>query len=263
MSNKTTMPNVGDAMSVGIYRQYILHFYNGILRDAGKLLGDGKGSIQRAGFYSVANALVAAGDFKTGENFRLSQVAVADISGKSTATVRRVLALLEYFGAIEVVDLSRRAGGGKPVKVYRLVYSSHVRKVIKDGDRNRNRDHWKREDRGSNGHCNPIAMAPATPANGSYNPSQCELEPHKRNVEERITNGSDESSPAPVVALTPDGASDGAAESENKKLSMDPAEIDALLGHGSNTAQTAAVAPVAQPAYLDDLDDLKASLDRL
>ncbi|MFB4348610.1 helix-turn-helix domain-containing protein [Microbacterium sp. CR_7] len=139
---------IGASMNKGTFESFIRHFPNKWLRNAGKILGDNYTSMERVSFYAVAKALVEVGDFEDGSNFRLSQMAIADICGASPKTVRRVLNLLEMTGAIEVAEKSKRPGGGTPVKNYRLVYSQNVHDVTQIKDRNRDRDLWKREPRG-------------------------------------------------------------------------------------------------------------------
>jgi hypothetical protein len=160
---------VDDPMSKGAFQSFIRHFPNYWLREAGKILGDGHKSIDRVAFYAIAHGLVEVGDFKTGENFRLSQIAIADITGTSPKTVRRVLALLEWAEAIRVVELSRRPGGGTPVKNYQLVYSSRVDLALKAADRNAHRDRWKRE---------PRQKSSDDPAVGNTTPVQEVTQPH-------------------------------------------------------------------------------------
>lgn len=209
---------IGDPINAGTFRKYIEHFYNGVLRKAGNILGDGQGAIQRPTFVAVAHSLLATGDFKTGERFRLSQVAIAEISGTSTKTVRRVLSLLEKMGAICVVGTSKRPGGGKPVKVYTLTYSQNVHEVVTDKDRDKLGERWKRPQRKKNveseGRSNPTAMGVTTPLNGNHNPIQWEPQPYNKNLQEQERNDSDESSPAPVVAQP--SARDGAVSQEEE-----------------------------------------------
>lgn len=220
MAQKPTY-RIGDPINAGTFRKYIEHFYNGILRNAGNIIGDGRGAIERLTFVAVAHSLLATGDFKTGEKFRLSQVAIAEKAGASTKSVRRVLNLLEVLGAIRVVEMSKRPGGGKPVKVYTLTYSQNVHEVLKDKDANKLRERWKRDERHaveeSNVPHNPNAMGTTTPFNVPHNPIQWEPQPHNRNFQEQERNDSDESSPAPVVA--PPAARDGAASVDEEDLS--------------------------------------------
>jgi hypothetical protein len=227
---------IGDPINAGTFRKYIEHFYNGHLRLADEnFLKDGGGAIQRPTFVAVAHSLLATGNFKTGERFRLSQVAIADISGTSPKTVRRVLALLEKTGAIHVVGKSKRPGGGKPVKVYTLTYSEHVRDVLRDEDRNKLGERWKRPKRlkktDDDGRSNPTAIGAPTPFNGHTNPIEWVPQPHNRNHQEQEKNGEEESSPAPIVAMPP--ARDGAAvvdeEYENDSAWLSDPGLDLLL----------------------------------
>ncbi|MCC2030347.1 hypothetical protein KEC56_12630 [Microbacterium sp. YMB-B2] len=226
---------IGDPINAGTFRKYIEHFYNGVLRNAGKVLGDDKGAIERPTFVAVAHSLLSTGDFKSGERFRLSQVAIADISGASTKSVRRVLGLLEALGAIRVVDTSKRPGGGKPVKVYTLTYSPSVDEVLRDLDRNKLGERWKRPQRlkqtDSDGRTNPSAMGVATPLNGRSNPIQWEPQPHNKNLQEQERKDSDKSSPAPS-SLSPsarDGAADDAYDERLSSIGFDIEEFLATL----------------------------------
>ncbi|MFB4348619.1 hypothetical protein [Microbacterium sp. CR_7] len=206
MNNHTSKTySIGDPISAGTFRKYIEHFYNGHLRLAGeKFLQDGRGAIERPTFVAVAHSLLATGDFKTGERFRLSQVAIAEISGCSPKSVRRVLRLLEKLGAIRVVETSKRPGGGMPVKVYTLTYSDHVHAVLSDQDRNKARDQWKRPQRAAQAsdtrEQNPSALGTTTPINRDHNPNQWGPQPHNRNPQDQERTDSDRSSPAPLVA---------------------------------------------------------------
>lgn len=158
---------IGDRIKKGTFESFVRHFPNQWLRNAGKILNDSYKSLDRVSFYAVARALIEIGDFKTGENFRLSQVAIADISGASTKTVRRVLKLLEKTGAIRVVAESKRPGGGTPVKNYTLVYSEHVHEVLTIRDRNHNRDAWKQPQRTAPGSTTPVRQVVQPHAVGS------------------------------------------------------------------------------------------------
>lgn len=222
---------IGDPISAGTFRKYIEHFYNGHLRLAGeKFLQDGSGAIERPTFVAVAHSLLATGDFKTGERFRLSQVAIAEISGVSTKSVRRVLRLLEKLGAIRVVDTSKRPGGGMPVKVYTLTYSEHVHAVLSDNDRDKARDQWKRPQRTAEApdarEHNPSALGTTTPITREHNPNQWEPQPHNRNLQEQERTDSDKSSPAPLVAEP--AARDGATKKEIDWMDELLSEIGAL-----------------------------------
>lgn len=212
MAQKPTY-KIGDPISAGTFRKYIEHFYNGHLRLAGeKFLQDGSGAIERPTFVAVAHSLLATGDFKTGERFRLSQVAIAEISGCSPKSVRRVLRLLEKLGAIRVVETSKRPGGGMPVNVYTLTYSKHVHAVLSDTDRDKAREQWKRPERSAASESTrdhkPSALGTTTSINRDHNPNQWVPQPHNRNPQEQERTDSDKSSPAPVVA--PPSARDGA-----------------------------------------------------
>lgn len=226
MAQKPNRPTykLGDSISAGTFRKYLEHFYNGHLRLAGKALKDGHGAIERPTFYAVANALLATGDFKTGERFRLSQVAISEISGASRKSVRRVLKLLETLGAIRVVDSSKRPGGGMPVKVYTLTYSEHVHAVLTDADRDKERDRWKRPLRHAGeedtGHHNPSALGTTTPINETHNPNQWVPQPHNRNLQEQERADSDESSPA-SSSLSPTARDDAAKPDVSTEGALD------------------------------------------
>lgn len=97
---------------------------------------------------------------------------------------------------------------------------------------------------------------------GNHSPTEWEPQTHNKNRQSHKNQSVDES---PSLANAPrlTAVAGEREEEENKKLSMDSQEIDALLGHGSSTAQTAAVAPVAQSATWydpDEIDDLLANL---
>lgn len=221
---KNTLHKLNQPMSKGTFQAFIRHFPNQWLRNAGVILKDGHGSISRVHFFAIAHGLVEVGDFEGGSNFRLSQVAIADITGASLKTVRRVLALLERSGAISVVDKSRRPGGGTPVKVYQLVYSQGVQVALNAKDRNAERDSWKREPRTPStdkltvGNATPVQegtqpqpVGNATPASGERNPT--------KGMSMNVQSASEASAPSP----SPNGSlPDGRAEaSEEPKKSVD------------------------------------------
>ncbi|KJL23139.1 helix-turn-helix domain-containing protein [Microbacterium foliorum] len=216
--------NIGDRMKKGTFESFIRHFPNQWLRSAGEILGDQYKTLDRLSFYAVAHALIEVGDFKTGENFRLSQLAIADISGASPKTVRRVLSLLEKTGAIRVVAESKRPGGGTPVKNYTLVYSEHVHQVVTIRDRNLDRDLWKRSDRSALGSTTPVQwvaqphpVGSTTPPSGEHNPTIG----MSMNVD---TNESVTSVPSSASTVAQPTASDDAGEQENREKKMPTVE---------------------------------------
>lgn len=110
------------------YRAFIEHFPNHFLREA---------NIKRPSFYAVGQALaVARVDFNTGTGIRVSQTALADITGADPRTVKKVLDLLKEKGALVVVDHQRRPG--KPSENFRFNRSEFVSMVLSEENR-----HWE------------------------------------------------------------------------------------------------------------------------
>ncbi|MCK6080092.1 hypothetical protein KZX37_05585 [Microbacterium sp. EYE_5] len=198
--------------------------------------------IERPSFYAVCMALAEFGTFKTGEDVRPTQVALADITGLSTATVRKVLAFLERAQAVEVVDLQRH--GGSPSKVYRFRRSKFVADVMRTEDRD-----WKPDESASRNHRPTQAERVGTTAPLSRNHSTTECEPQTHNKDSKELKGSNANapSPAPVVALPPVGASVGAAENLREPKEEHSLE-DSLAGVGSLSVTA------------DDLEDLLGGL---
>lgn len=103
------------------FRVFIEHFPTRALE---------KRDLRRSTFGYVAFIFAQHGDYASGTRFRLSQKALADITGVSRTTVRKVLDLLERVGAIEPVD--ERPGSAV---TYRLRRSPFVELVLEKQDR--------------------------------------------------------------------------------------------------------------------------------
>lgn len=199
--------------------------------------------IERPSFYAVCMALAEFGTFKTGEDVRPTQVALADITGLSTATVRKVLAFLERAQAVEVVDLQRH--GGSPSKVYRFRKSKFVAEVLRIEDRD-----WKPEESASRNHSTTHSSRVGTtaPLSANHRPTECEPQTHNKDDKELKGSNANALSPAPDDAHSPVGASVGAAEIPDG-LENDRSLDDQLIGVGSLPSVSA-----------DDLEDLLGGL---
>lgn len=199
--------------------------------------------IERPSFYAVCMALAEFGTFKTGEDVRPTQVALADITGLSTATVRKVLAFLERARAVQVVDLQRH--GGSPSKVYRFRKSRFVADVLRTEDRD-----YKPAEAVSRNHSTTHSSRVGTtdPLSANHSTTECEPQTHNKELQELKGSNANALSPAPDDAHSPVGASVGAAEISEElteKRSLD----DQLMGIGSLPSVSA-----------DDLEDLLGGL---
>lgn len=239
MAHTPKQYKIGDPMSKGTFESFIRHFPNQWLRDAGNILEDDYKTLSRVSFYAVAHGLVEIGEFKSGEDFRLSQVAIADITGTSPKTVRRVLALLEKTGAITHREDSKRPGGGTPVKNYALTYSKYVHQVLTVLDRNVNRDEWKRE---------PRTKTADSLTSGSTTPMHQVAEPHSvgsttpANREQNPTTGVFMNVQASSSSLSPSARSDEAKEERNELINAvgSPWTFDDLFAGLDDVEQNAA-----------------------
>lgn len=113
-----------------------------------------KAKIKRSAFVAVSMMLSRHGEFKTGLRIRPSVGTLADESGASRPTVRKVLRYLLDLGAIVKTADHRNSGGGSPVTEYRLYRSPVVDEVLthlRDRDFGRGsrrplkREQWKAE----------------------------------------------------------------------------------------------------------------------
>lgn len=118
-----------EALTHADFRWFLMYFPDVVLKAR---------KVQRLSLTSVGMMLAQFGNYETGTGIRVSQTALADITGASRNTVKKVLDVLKEAGAIEVVDHQRR--GGKPSENYRLRKSSFVAKVLDIKNRHHQRD---------------------------------------------------------------------------------------------------------------------------
>lgn len=130
------------ALSAPEFRTFAMHVPTFHLKQHG---------IERPSFFAVAFALAQFCDYKSGTRVRPTQVAVADVTGHSPKTVRKVVTYLKRCGALVVVDHQRH--GGTPSEVYDMRKSRFVADVLKLENR-----HW--------------TPAPADSVSGNHRPTQ-------------------------------------------------------------------------------------------
>lgn len=125
MTKKSSTPKTVDPnqLSHPDFRWFLMYFPDVALEKVG---------LQRDSIFSVGMALAQFGNYDTGTGIRVSKLALANFSGKSRNTVKRVLDLFKAVGAIEVVDHQKR--GGTPSENYRLRKSPFVTKVLEAKD---------------------------------------------------------------------------------------------------------------------------------
>ncbi|MGF2950300.1 hypothetical protein [Microbacterium alcoholitolerans] len=179
-----------------------------------------KAKIKRSAFVAVSMMLSRHGKFETGLRVRPSVGTLADESGVSKPTVRKVLAYLRDLGAIVKTGEHRNPGGGSPVTEYRLYRSplvSDVLQNVRDRDYGRGKQETTGEGTGESGE--PLSVNQGT--------TEWKAENHNRNHKRRKESSVEESpSPAPVVA-TP-SARDGAAMDQEEDFDVD-AFLDGLV----------------------------------
>ena len=181
------------ALTAPEFRKFLEYFPDAVLKEY---------KIPGYAFWGVGMALAQHIDYETGTGSRLSQRAIARISRTGTDTVRRVLEFLKMVGAIEVRDLQRR--NGKPSENYNFRKSATVVRVLELADQDYLPERLRSE----------------------TVPHQVQTVPHQamiRTQDPKIEQGSDRSSPAPVVAQP--SARDGAATMDQEE----EFDVDAFL----------------------------------
>lgn len=163
MANKPTQ-NDPHALRPWEFQEFVQYFPDAALQ---------KVKIKRGQFVAVAMMLSRHGTFKTGTTIRPSVATLADESGISEPTVRKVLAYLRDIGVLAVTGTHRNPGGGTPVTVYQLRRNDKVDHVlrIKDRDYGRGKRETAVSGPGENGE----------PLRGKWETAEGQVENHNRN----------------------------------------------------------------------------------
>ncbi|MFJ4160258.1 hypothetical protein [Microbacterium testaceum] len=195
-------------LSAPEFRLFITHFPDHYLRDSG---------LKGTTFFAVGMALAQFGDYATGERVRPTQKALADTARVDPRTVKEVLKVLVHSGALEETTPQRHAGS--PSRTFRFRRSDFVSRVLVTQDR-----HWTPLQMNKTGvHPLPTGVHPLPDASTPNN---------KNRQNGKNCSVAEAPSPAPVVALSPDGASDGAVTPDefiSESWLDGDSEIDLLL----------------------------------
>lgn len=190
------------------FRWFILHFPAVLLKNA---------KIQRSSFVAVGMALAQYGNYEYGTNVNPSQKLIHTLTGAHEDTIKKVYDVLKEHEVLEVTGSHQGVNGGQPSEIFRFRKSLTVIQVLN----RRAAKEWEEK-------ANPTGES-ANPTGESANPTG---EDNRNVLEEHNGSVAITPSPAPVVALSPDGASDCAVTPDDtiRDSWMDrDSEIDVLL----------------------------------
>jgi hypothetical protein len=193
------------------FQEFVHHFPHAALKKAG---------IKRYAFVCVSMELTRYGNFETGTQLRPSIGELADASGVSEPTVRRVLAYLRAIEAL-VCTGEHRHGGGSPIQEHRFNRSIVVRDVLAIRDRDHGRVKQGTTQAAQGESREPLRVKQETPEGKAGD--------HDRKSQKIKGNSlADAPSPAPSSLLP--SASDGAAEETQRLSEWDSEALLAEVG---------------------------------
>ena len=169
-----------------------------------------KAKIRRAAFVAVSMMLSRHGEFKTGERIRPSVGTLADESGLTKPTVRKVVAYLQQIGVLVKTGEHRNPGGGTPVAEYRLYYSPVVATVLEINDR----DYVSGKQRTTA----EVAVENREPLSVNQGTTEWKTENHNRDHRKRKESSEAKAPSLSPSSLDPSGRSE---EREEENDSMD------------------------------------------
>lgn len=217
------------------FRWFILHYPSAALK---------RGGIQRPSWVAVGLALSMHCDYKTGTKVRATKKLLHNQTGAHFDTVTKVLEVLKVVGALEFVEWHQSPNGGKPSEAFRFRRSPDVQRVLEKRDAQA----WRIKDGNSTGE----------PSNSTGEPSNSTGEDNRNISNDMNCSVAKAPSPAPDVALSPDGASDG-AEDEEMSINSFLAQADEDIVPGTQGDPVRDLVQGSEEALL--WDDLVQSLN--